>query len=234
VPRRIALRLGGLQASMVLVVMALVLVANVGSSGAEVRAPACPPPVTSTSTSVPPTTSGPAAGVQPAPEQTLACVGSVAITGGTYSHWLAIAAKALTPTKGHAPPATVLLDEVMPFLISSDWVQGEAADMGISVTPAEVKKNFDRIRATQFHKPREFRAFLRKSGQTVEDLLYRVELNMLSERIQKRVVAGHHGSASQERALSQFVKAFKAKWEPQTYCASEYDVKDCGHVEGSV
>jgi hypothetical protein len=215
--------------------LALVLVANVGSSGAEVQAPACPPPVTSTSTGVAPTTPSPAAGAEPAPEQTLACVGSVAITGGTYSHWLAIAKKAGSPAKGqHAPSAKELLDEVMPFLISSDWVQGEAAAMDISVTPAEVKKDFDRIRGAQFHKRREFRAFLRKSGQTVADLLYRVELNLLSQRIQKRVVAGHHGPTSQERALSQFVKAFKAKWEPQTYCASEYDVRDCGHVQGSV
>jgi hypothetical protein len=220
---------------MALVVLAIVLVVNVGSSSAEVQAPACPPPLTSTSTSVAPTTAGPATGAQPAPELTVACVGSVAITGGTYSHWLAIARKAGSPAKGqHAPSTKELLDEVMPFLISSDWVQGEAADMGISVTPAEVKKNFDRIRVAQFHKRREFRAFLRKSGQTVADLLYRVELNLLSARIQKRVVAGHHSPASQERALSQFVKAFKAKWEPQTYCASEYDVKDCGHVEGSV
>lgn len=132
------------------------------------------------------------------------------------------------------PTATELRDEVLPFLISSDWVKGEATDLGVSVSPATVKKNFDRIRSAQFHKRREFRAFLRKSGETIADLLFRVEVNLLSERIQKHAVAGHHGAASRLRALSNFVKAFKAKWEAQTYCATEDDVKDCGHLEGSV
>jgi hypothetical protein len=227
------MRLGALPASVALA-LALLLVANVGSSGAEVQASACPPPAASTSTTVTPTTHSPAAGVEPDPEQTLVCVGAQAITGATYSHWLAIAKRTGSPTRGHVPTATELRDEVLPFLISSDWVKGEATDLGVSVSLATVKKNFDRIRSAQFHKRREFRAFLRKSGQTIADLLFRVEVNLLSERIQKRVVAGHHGAASQLRALSQFVKAFKAKWEPQTYCAVEYDVRDCGHVQASV
>jgi hypothetical protein len=217
-----------------LLALALLLMANVGSSGAEVQASACPPPAMSVSATVAPTTPSPAARVEPAPEQTLVCVGAQAITGATYSHWLAIAKRTGSPTRGHVPTATELRDEVLPFLISSDWVKGEAADLGISVSPGTVKKNFDRIRSAQFHKRREFRAFLRKSGETIADLLFRVELNLLSERIQRRAVAGHHGAVSQQRALSKFVKAFKAKWEPQTYCAAEYDVKDCGHVEGSV
>jgi hypothetical protein len=120
------------------------------------------------------------------------------------------------------------------FLISSDWVKGEAENLNISVSAAEVKKSFDRIRGEEFPRRREFAAFLRKSGQTVADLLLRVELNVLSERIQLHVVAGHHSASSQRRALSQFVKAFKAKWEAQTYCASQYDVKDCGHVQDTV
>jgi hypothetical protein len=61
-----------------------------------------------------------------------------------------------------------------------------------------------------------------------------VELNLLSERIQRRVMAGHHSAASKQRALSQFVRGFKMKWQVQTYRAAEYDIADCGHVEGSV
>ncbi len=226
-------RLGVLLA---LAALAVVLFANVGSSGAEVSSGACPPPATSLPAGVAPATPVAAAGAEPAPGQTLVCVGAEAIAGATYSNWLTVAKKGAEPTaKGqHPPSATALRDEVLGFLISSDWVKGEAKDLDIGVTAAEVEKDFDRIRGEQFHKRREFEAFLRKSGQTIADLLYRVELNLLSERIQKRVVAGHHGAASQQRALSQFVKAFKAKWEAQTYCASEYDVRDCGHVEGSV
>lgn len=216
--------------------LAAVLFANIGSSGAEVASEGCPPPAASPPAGVAPATPVAAAGAEPAPGQTLVCVGAEAIAGATYSHWLTVAKKAAEPTaKGQQPAsATALQEEVLGFLISSDWVKGEAKDLGIGVTTAEVRRDFDRIRSTQFHKRREFEAFLRKSGQTVADLLFRVELNLLSQRIQKQVVAGHHSASSKRRALSQFVKGFKAKWEAQTYCASEYDDKDCGHVQGSV
>jgi hypothetical protein len=214
----------------------VLLFAGVASSGAEVPSPACPPPAASSSAGVAPTTPAPAGTAEPASERVLVCVGSEAITGATYSHWLTVAKDADGPSvKGHhAASATELQSEVLGFLVSSDWVIGEARDLGVSVSAAKVNKEFDDIRRTQFRKRGEFEAFLRKSGQTVADLLFRVELNLLSERIQKHVVAGHRSAASQRRALSQFVKAFKMKWEAQTYCASEYDVKDCGHVQSTV
>ncbi len=223
--------------------LVVVLFANVGSSGAEVSSEACPPPATSPSAGSAPAAPVAAPGAEPAPGETLVCVGAEAIAGATYSHWLKVARKAAEPTaKGQHPlsatdlreEALALREEVLGFLISSDWVKGEAKDLGIGVTAAEVKRDFDRIRGAQFHRRKEFAAFLRSSGQTVADLLYRVELNLLSERIQKHVVAGHRSPSSQQRALSQFVKAFKARWEARTYCASEYDAEDCGHVQGSV
>jgi hypothetical protein len=174
--------------------------------------------------------------VAPAPEAVLVCVSAQAITGATYSHWLTVAKKGEGPAaKGHhAATATELQSEVLRFLISSDWVKGEAAARGISVSAAEVRKTFDRVRNLEFHKRREFERFLRKSGETEADLMFRVELNLLSERIQKSVIAGHRGASSKQRALSQFVKAFKVKWQSQTYCASEYAVADCGHVQAAV
>lgn len=164
------------------------------------------------------------------------CVSSDAITGATYTHWLTVATKNEgPPVKGHhAASATELRGEVLDFLISFDWVKGEAQARNVSVSAAEVRKKFDHIRSQQFHKRREFEAFLRDSGETVADLLLRVEVSLLSQRIQRSVVAGHHSASSKRRALTQFVKGFKAKWQAQTYCASEYDVKDCGHVQDTV
>jgi hypothetical protein len=217
-----------------LVALAAVLTIGVAASGAEVAAPACPPPAVAPGEA--PVASGTLGMTEPAPEQTLVCVGAQAITGATYSHWVAVAkAVERPPSKGHrATSATEPRTEVLGFLISSDWVIGEAQDRGVTVSAAKVKKEFDRIRREQFRRRSEFQKFLRGSGQTVADLLLRVELNLLSAGIQKRVVAGHHGAASQRRALSQFVAGFKAKWQAQTYCAAEYDVADCGHVQGTV
>jgi hypothetical protein len=212
------------------VALALALAAGVAASGAAVAVPACPP------ASGAPTVAGTLGTSEPAPEQTLACVGAQAITGATYSHWLAVARAAERPSsKGHhATSATEPRTEVLGFLISSDWVLGEAKELGIAVSAAQVRKEFDRVRREQFAKRGEFEKFLRDSGQTVADLLLRVELNLLSARIQKQVVAGHHSASSKRRALAQFVKAFKDKWQAQTYCAAEYDVVDCGHVQATV
>jgi hypothetical protein len=220
-----------------LVAVVVVFFAWVVASGAEVASTACPPPATDLSTAVPPTTAPARAGTaEPAPEQTLVCVGPVPIAGATYSHWLAIAKKADTPSKGHSASseAAALQNEVLGFLISSDWVKGEAKDLGVGVSSAKVNKTYDRIRDEQFPKRGEFKAFLRASGQTVTDLHFRVELNLLAQRIQTRVAAGHHSASGKQHALSQFVKAFKAKWQALTYCAAQYAVPDCGHVLSTV
>jgi len=81
-----------------------------------------------------------------------------------------------------------LQQEVLGFLISSQWVISEAAALGVKVSDAEVKKEFAKIKAAQFPKAAEFEKFLASSGQTVSDLLLRVKLNLLSQKIQKQIV----------------------------------------------
>jgi parvulin-like peptidyl-prolyl isomerase len=80
-----------------------------------------------------------------------------------------------------------LTQEVLSFLLSAQWVIEEAKVLGVKVTDAQVKKQFQSILKTQFSKPGEFQRFLRSSGETVSDLLLRVKLNMLSTRIQQKV-----------------------------------------------
>ena len=81
-----------------------------------------------------------------------------------------------------------LSQEVLGFLLSSQWVISEAESLGVKVSDAEVKKQFEKIRSQQFPKAAEFEKFLASSGQTVSDLLLRVKLNMLSQKIQQKIV----------------------------------------------
>lgn len=119
----------------------------------------------------------------------------------------------------------------MGFLISSDWVIGESQALNVRVSAEEVRHRFDRIRREQFPKRREFNAFLRSSGETVADLLFRVRLNLLTARMQRQIIAGQHGTAAQEHAIAHFVSEFKSKWRAQTYCSPGYAVSDCGQVQ---
>jgi hypothetical protein len=168
----------------------------------------------------------------PTPEWIVVCVGPTAITGASYAHWLTVAGKS---TGGHAhargPTLAELRGQVLGFLISSDWVKGEASRLAITVPFAKVKRTFDRLRRQEFPKPGEFRTFQRASGQTIADLLMRVELNLLSDAIQRHVVAGLRGAAAQQQALARFVAEFKPRWQAQTYCANGYEDQDCGHVQ---
>lgn len=104
------------------------------------------------------------------------------------------------PAKGQAPPThaklksecqvqyKALQSEVLGFLISSQWVLGEASALGVKLSDAEVKKEFAKIRTEEFPKASEFEKFLSTSGQSASDLLLRVKLNLLSQKIEKQIV----------------------------------------------
>ncbi len=123
----------------------------------------------------------------------------------------------------------------MGFLISADWVIGEARDLNVHVSPAQVRRTFNRTRKAQFPKKGEFQAFLGKSNETVADILLRVELDLLSQGLQRRVLAGKHGERKKHEALKHFVSDFRNKWTAQTYCAAQYaSSQDCGHVQATL
>ena len=117
-----------------------------------------------------------------------------------YTACIAAGKASVKPAKGQAPPTEAQLksqceqeykslqQEVLGFLISSEWVLGEASSLGVKVSDAEVKKQFEKIKNQQFPKAAEFEKFLKTSGQTVSDLLLRVKLNLLSSKIQQKVV----------------------------------------------
>jgi len=201
-------------------------------AGAQAPTGGCPPPSAPTE-STPPGPPSSASPLSPPPEQIVACVGSQSITGAAFSHWAVVAQKSEGSSK-HRLSASQVIKQAMSFLISSDWVLGEATDLNIHVTEGEVRHTFDDIRAQQFPKLKEFKVFLKQSGQTVADLLFRVRLNLTSTRMQKRVLAGHRGARGQQRALSRFVHDFTTKWMGQTYCDPTYAVTDCGHVQASL
>lgn len=191
----------------------------------------CPPPasVPAESEEAPPT-------LPPAtPQETVvACVGAMPITEAMFLHWHEVATAPEPGGKRHRESAEAVIDQVMGFLISADWLLGEAEALKVHVTPAQVRRHFNNIRKLQFPKMSEFQTFLNKSKQTVPDLLFRVELDMLAAGIQHHVTAAHHRPSAQMRALKHFVSHFTEKWTAQTYCARSYAVKDCGHVQESI
>ncbi len=83
-----------------------------------------------------------------------------------------------------------LRDQVMQLLISFQWIQGEAEEMGVKVSDAEVRKEFDRQKKASFPKEADYKKFLKDSGQSEEDILLRVKLDTLSTKIREKITKG--------------------------------------------
>jgi foldase protein PrsA len=83
-----------------------------------------------------------------------------------------------------------LRDQVLQLLISFQWIQGEAKDLGVKVTDAEVKKQFDKQKKASFPKAADYEKFLKDSGQTQDDIMLRVKLDVLSNKIREKVTKG--------------------------------------------
>jgi foldase protein PrsA len=83
-----------------------------------------------------------------------------------------------------------LRDQVMQLLISFDWIEGEAKAKGVKVTDKEVKASFDKQKKQAFPKAADFDKFLKDSGQTEADILKRVRLDTLSNKIREKVTKG--------------------------------------------
>jgi foldase protein PrsA len=83
-----------------------------------------------------------------------------------------------------------LRNQVVQLLVSFKWIQGEAKDLGVNVTDAEVKKSFDQQKKQSFPKDADYQKFLKTSGQTNDDIMERVKLDLLSNKIRDKVTKG--------------------------------------------
>jgi foldase protein PrsA len=114
-----------------------------------------------------------------------------------------IAAQAKQPVpKGAKKPTTAQLktqcqqqydalkQQVMQFLVSAEWIQQEAKKQGVSVSSKEVQKQFDDQKKQSFQKDSDYQKFLKSSGMTEADLLFRVKLDVVSNDVRNKVIKG--------------------------------------------
>jgi foldase protein PrsA len=83
-----------------------------------------------------------------------------------------------------------LRDSVMQFLITSAWIEGESHDRGVKVSDTDVKKDFDKQRQQSFPKDKDYLSFLKSSGYVQEDLLYRIKIQDLTNKLRTKILEG--------------------------------------------
>jgi len=132
----------------------------------------------------------------PLPPDYTACVAAQQATSQIHS-----AGQTATFRSTCASQYQSLLTQVLDYLITSYWAQGEAYDRHIHVTAAEIEKAYQQERklanpplATEG----QLKAFLAASGQTVGDLKWRTMVILLINKIQLQIQNAHkHVSAAQ-------------------------------------
>jgi foldase protein PrsA len=134
-----------------------------------------------------------------------------------------VAAKSKTPVpKGQKKPTDdelkkqckseydTLKREVMQFLIQGEWVQQEAEKRGIKVKQAEIEKALEDQKKQVFPNDKQYQQFLKTSGMSEEDVLFRVKLNELQQRLTQD--ATHDAKKVSDEDISSYYEKNKKRF----------------------
>jgi foldase protein PrsA len=147
-------------------------------------------------------------------------IGDASITTAALDHWLVVANDANQASTGAvAPPLPLppdfkacvakqvgapattakalcaqsyqaLLTQILPFLIQTIWIQGEAADRGVKVSDAKLNTSFAQARKASnppLATTAELNGFLAKSGETLDDLRWYLYVKLLYAQVELKV-----------------------------------------------
>jgi foldase protein PrsA len=131
-------------------------------------------------------------------------------------------ARAKIPTLKKTPTKTLRADckqlftslssQVMDFLIKAYWYQGTAHKLGINLTRTQVLAALAKAKKGQFTTSAQFQAFLKQTGQTEQDIEYRVRRNEIFLKLTKR-----HPTTVTPAAIAAYYAAHKTQFgTPQT------------------
>jgi len=80
-----------------------------------------------------------------------------------------------------------LKETALNSLFEAIWLRGFADEKGLSVSEAEIEKELKKLKDESFQSPKEFRDFLKEAKYTREDVRERVELQVLSTKLQQQL-----------------------------------------------
>lgn len=92
------------------------------------------------------------------------------------------------PPAPNDPQYQALHDQALQSLILGKWVEGEAADRGITVTQQDIDDELEQIKKQSFKNEAEFDKFVKQSGYSEEDVQEQVKLTVLRDRLEQEVV----------------------------------------------
>jgi hypothetical protein len=116
---------------------------------------------------------------------------------------------------------------ILNFLITGFWLRGQAAEQGVSVSEAEVRRTLDEERHRYYPSAASFGILLQASHQTISDLMFALETQTLSAKLLEKFTRAQHRRLSEQQTIAGFNRAIRTSWIPRTICAPGYVVSDC-------
>jgi foldase protein PrsA len=108
-----------------------------------------------------------------------------------------------------------LRDQTMQFLISAQWLLQESKSRKITASDKEVQTTFQQQKKQSFPKEADYQKFLASSGQTESDLLYRVRLSVLTNKLQQAIIKDK-GKVTDAQITDYYNKNKKRFAQPET------------------
>ncbi|HEY1286615.1 MAG TPA: SurA N-terminal domain-containing protein [Solirubrobacterales bacterium] len=83
-----------------------------------------------------------------------------------------------------------LKEAALNSILDMVWIQGQADEMGISVTDKEVSEELKKLKKENFKTEAEYKKFLKQSKYTKADVNERVKLQILGTQVQEQITEG--------------------------------------------
>lgn len=156
----------------------------------------------------------------------VAMVEGTPISRATLAHWTQIKRLEVEglPRQGSRPSPAELQRRALVFLITADWLEGEAKAQGIDASPSEVETTYRELLSGPTG--RSFARSLRSRGVSGADELLLLRLQQLSNKLQAKITSGQNG-VSAARRVAAFAAAYRQRWKRLTSCEPGYIVAEC-------
>jgi parvulin-like peptidyl-prolyl isomerase len=104
--------------------------------------------------------------------------------------------------------AEELKKAAMGELLNTAWIFGEGEELGIKITPKEVETELAKVKKESFKTEKAFQEFLKESNFTAEEVNQRIELQILSTKIQEKITK--EAPPVSEAEIKEYYEAEKA------------------------
>ncbi len=163
------------------------------------------------------------------PAGAVAVVGETEVRKAELDRQVAMLTRQQRQANANAPTAEQrkqIAAQALSQLLQREAIEQEAAERGIEVSNAEVRRTWNATARRQFKTKQALRRFL--GGQRVADILAQLRLQVLSERIAEQVSKEAGGGKAGTEAVKEFQEKFQQRWQDKTACSGEYDLPSCG------